>query len=514
MTNDLIIQPSKPSETAATFKAAYFPTLINHQDEWLSWDQSAYQPIEDATVQSKISEFLNSAKVKVYDRNGGSKLMPYFPKMKDLKEVQGQLKPLCHVPRNTMSPPTWLAGTPKKLAAIDPRNIISFKNGLLDITTRKLYPPSEHFFTRTSLPFEYDKRAPKPHRWLAFLADVTAGKTDEGELVARLEHVTLIREMMGYLLSSDTSKQKVFHLCGQPRSGKGTILRVITAMIGTRNTVSPPIQSLAGDFGPQSLIGKSLATITDMRTDNKAHLSAAASHINAISGEDYQTVQRKNIESWSGFLPTRFLMVSNAVPNFGGHTSALAARLLIVPFENSFIGREDTELTKKLLAELPGIINWALDGLDDLNLQGNFVEPADCAKLKSRLILRSDPVHGFVAECCTVKPCNGIDKATLYEHYVRYCEEAHARPKPREDFTESLCDLYPSVTPSKRPYTRNSTRKVPCYRNIMFNDEHSAKAFKIDRDLIDLGLTISEAMVLDGAGWPIKLASAEAEFEC
>ena len=44
--------------------------------------------------------------------------------------------------------------------------------------------------------------------------------------------VALIREMMGYLISSDTSMQRVFFLWGQPRSGKGTIMRVTTALVG------------------------------------------------------------------------------------------------------------------------------------------------------------------------------------------------------------------------------------------------------------------------------------------
>lgn len=515
MTDDIIVAPRKSAETAATFKAAIFPTLIKHQDEWLSHDGSAYQPIEDATVQARISEFLNAAKVAVFKDDGSrADLAPYYPKIKDINEIYLQLGHLCHVERNTMSPPAWLPGAPAKYRALNPRNLISFKNGLLDITTRKLYAPTPFFFTRTALPIDYDKRAPAPKRWLAFLDEVTEGKNELGETIARPDLVTLIREMMGYLLSSDTSKQKVFHLCGQPRSGKGTVLRIITALIGQRNTVSPTIQSLANDFGPQSLIGKSLATITDMSTDNRGHLSAAASHINAISGEDYQTVQRKHTSSWNGFLPTRFLMVSNAVPNFGGHTAALAARLLIMPFENSFVGREDTELTKTLEAELAGILNWALDGLDDLNIAGNFAEPADCVKLKTRLVMRSDPVHGFVAEVCTVEPCDGVDKAALHDRYVEYCEEVHARPKSRDDFTESLTDLYPSVIASKRPFATGSTRKVPCYRNIRLNDIEAAKFFKVDAEMIEcFGSTISEAMIRDGAGWPVIRDGAEPDFQ-
>jgi putative DNA primase/helicase len=307
------------------------------------------------------------------------------------------------------------------------------------------YPATPKFFTRTALPIAYDKNAPEPKRWLGFLDEVTAGKNDDGEIVARPAMVALIREMMGYLISSDTSMQRVFFLWGQPRSGKGTIMRVTTALVGKLNTSSPNIQSLAGDFGLQNLIGKSLATITDMNCDNKNQVSAAASVINGVSGEDFQSINRKNRDFWNGFLPSRFMLASNSLPNFGSHTGAMATRLLIVPFENSFVGREDRDLTPKLETELAGILNWCLDGLYDLQLRGDFEEPAESLKTKQRLILRSNPIHGFILECCTVETGADIAKDALYDAYADYCEETKSRVLPKSDFTAELTDLYPTI---------------------------------------------------------------------
>jgi hypothetical protein len=72
-----------------------------------------------------------------------------------------------------------------------------------DIDTRTLYPATPFFFMRTALEISYDANAPAPELWLAFLDEVTAGKGDDGQPIARPGLVTLIREMMGYLLSSD-----------------------------------------------------------------------------------------------------------------------------------------------------------------------------------------------------------------------------------------------------------------------------------------------------------------------
>lgn len=507
-----VITPQDAAETARRFKAARFPTLITQQGEWLAWDGSAYQAIEDDTIKSSLSEFLQSAKVEVFNTKTKSMLqVPFVPKPKDIEDVAKMLRHECHVRADTMAPPSWLTGAPRDLAALDPRNLISFKNGLLDITTRQLYEQTPFFFTRTALPLDYDANAPEPSGWLAFLEEVTAGRDEDGAPVARPELVHLIREMMGYLISHDTSKQVVFHLYGPPRTGKGTLLRVLSSIIGPRNTVSPTAQSLAGPFGLQSLIGKSVATITDMATTNQQHLSAAASHINAVSGEDLQTIDRKGITSWTGYLPTRFVVASNSLPNFGGHTSALAARLRVIPFENSFADRMNEGLTEKLKTERVGIINWCLDGLDLLSLTGRFCEPADCVKLKQRLVLRSDPIHGFVAECCTVARGESIDKDVIYDRYLDYCEDAHAKPKPKEDFTEGLVDLFPSVTAYKRPFASGSARRVPAYRGIVLNEVEMGRVYQIDPVLAGLGL-IREGLLRDTDGNLIRRADDEADF--
>src|SRR5258705_3083900 len=106
-----IIDPKKPIKSAERFKSKCYPYLLNQQDEWLSWNGSCYQPIEDATVMSKISKFLAAAKVSVMTKDG-PKLVPFNPKSNDIREVCGSLKNICHQPRDTMSPPTWLQGTP------------------------------------------------------------------------------------------------------------------------------------------------------------------------------------------------------------------------------------------------------------------------------------------------------------------------------------------------------------------------------------------------------------------
>jgi putative DNA primase/helicase len=497
---DLIIQPAKSSATAAMFKAAEFPTLINHQNEWLAWDGAAYQSLENETVEARVSAFLNAARVQIFRRDGSPlEIVPYYPKGKDIAEVYGALKHLCHVPLGVMSPPAWLKGAPKKLAAINPRNFISFKNGLLDIETRQLWPATSFFFTRTALSITYDPDAPEPVQWLKFLGEA---------MKDRRELVDLLQEWIGYKISSDTSLHKICFLWGQPRSGKGTILHIEAELVGRPNVAFPKIETLAGRFGLQGLISKSSAQVTDMNCEEQKQLSAAATNLNGISGEDGQTIERKGITDWNGKLGTRFTLAGNTLPNFKSHTGAMATRLLIVPFDVSFVGREDRFLKEKLEAELAGILNWALDGLDRLRMCGEFSEPDACRIAKHRLIYQSDPINGFIEERCVLEAGAGVDKSTFYAAAVRYFEGMNARTPPMNIFSDRLLQGFSSVADSKRT---GEAGRVPCYRGVRLNDREAVKVYKVDEEMAGYGCVGYEVLERDAHGWPIVNRAFEFE---
>src|SRR5207253_1165563 len=102
----------------------------------------------------------------------------------------------------------------------------------------------------------------------------------------------LLQEFMGYLLIADTSQQKMLLLVGPRRSGKGTIGRVITALVGPGNMVGPTCNSLAGTFGLQGLIGKSLAIVSDARFHGEC-VPILVERLLCITGEDTISVDRK-----------------------------------------------------------------------------------------------------------------------------------------------------------------------------------------------------------------------------
>jgi putative DNA primase/helicase len=109
--------------------------------------------------------------------------------------------------------------------------------------------------------------------------------------------ITALQDWFGYMLSPDTSQHKIFFIVGPRRSGKGTIARVQTALVGRDSVANPTLASLQTNFGIAPLIGKPVAIITDARLGGRSDQAAITERLLSISGEDALTIDRKHIDA-------------------------------------------------------------------------------------------------------------------------------------------------------------------------------------------------------------------------
>ena len=199
--------------------------------------------------------------------------------------------------------------------------------------------------------------------------------------------IDLVQEIIGYLLTTDTEQERVFYLLGKSRGGKGTLIKIIVALVGEGNMEAVSIEGFADKHWAAPLMDKTLAIITDMNLTNRLGVKNAASNIKMLSGRDPVSVRRMYKEAVTYTLPTRVLMAGEYLPDFGEHVTGLANRLLVVPFDVSFAANPDRSLARRIIRdELPGILNWALEGLARLNARKEFLEPAESKAVKRQLV--------------------------------------------------------------------------------------------------------------------------------
>jgi putative DNA primase/helicase len=194
------------------------------------------------------------------------------------------------------------------------------------------------------------------------------------------------------------------------------------------------------------MIGKPLAIISDARLSGRADQHVIAERLLSITGEDLQTIDRKYRESWTGTLPTRFLILTNELPRIADSSGALASRFIVLTLTQSFLGREDHGLTDRLLVELPGILNWAIEGWERLRDRGRFIQPASSAEAMQDLEDLGSPIGAFVRERCTLGAGKTVQCSTLFDAWKTWCEDqGRDHPGTAQTFGRDLRAVVPGI---------------------------------------------------------------------
>lgn len=432
----VVPDPASPMAVARQFvneRYAEDDALLvrHHRGSFYIYDGAAWPEGEDRRMRADFYCWLEDA---VYEKEvrGDTVLVPFDPTRHKVQNALEALQAIAHLDA-AVTPPAWL--TDDDLPAA--QEVVAMSNGLLHLPSRQLLAHSARYFTLHSLPFAYDEDALAPVRWQQFLREVW--QDDD-------ESIDTLAEVMGYILSGRTFLQKLFMLVGPKRSGKGTIGRVLTGLLGPHNVAAPTLQGLTTNFGLSPIVGRPLAIVSDARLSSRADSMIAVERLLSISGEDTLTIDRKYREPWTGRLNTRFLIMTNEIPRFSDSSGALASRFVLLTMSNSFYGREDPMLTDALLAEASGIFNWCLEGLDRLHERGYFTLPGTSRDALRQLEDLSSPIGAFVRDRCRVGPALEVGKDELYAGWRTWCEfEGRGKVSTKAVFLRDLRAALPEV---------------------------------------------------------------------
>ena len=453
----LVLSPSDPLKSARRFISHYytqdsFTTLHYHRGSFYAYRKTHYRETGEQELRSRLYKFLEKAK----RRNDDGRLVPFEPNQSKVSNVMDALKAETFL-RSEIELPVWL-----KDSNIPADEILACKNGLLHLPTQRLIEHTPAFFGYESLPFEYDPEAGAPTQWLRFLNQLWPHDPAS---------IRTLQEWFGYCLCTDTRQQKILLIVGPKRSGKGTIGRIQRKLLGSGNVSAPTLSGLTTNFGLQPLIGKRLAIISDARLGKRTDQSTVAERLLSISGEDAITIDRKHREAWSGTLPTRFMILTNELPRIWDSSGALANRFIVLLLTESFLGREDTELTGRLATELPGILNWANYGWACLQRRGHFVQPKSSEEVISELEYLGSPISEFIRDRCVTGPDVSVPIEELFEAWKEWCQsQGSDHYGTKATFGKDLRATVPCIKKRRLRINGNDDKPKSCYKGITLQD--------------------------------------------
>jgi putative DNA primase/helicase len=322
--------------------------------------------------------------------------------------------------------------------------LINLQNGTFEIARAKrgLRDFDQKNFLTHQLSFEYNTSATAP-LFQKYLNEVLPDK-DKQKVLA---------EYMGYIFikTGILKLEKVLMLFGTGANGKSVFFEIISALLGSENMSNYSLQSLTNENGyfRAKLSGKLLNYASELHSNFETSIFKQLA-----SGEPIET----RLPYKEPFILTdyaKLMFNCNELPKEVEQTNAFFRRFLIMEFDVTIHeSNQDKELSKKIIeAELSGVFNWVLEGLDRLLIQKNFSRCAAIDNARREYEKQSDSVQLFIIE-------NGFEVSTseyilipdLYVMYKTFCVEEGYKPVGKKIFIKRLNDLKLFVTRINKGY--------------------------------------------------------------
>lgn len=290
---------------------------------------------------------------------------------------------------------------------------MNFKNCVLNLRDGSVLPQTPDIGFRTTLPCEYLPTAEAP-RFMQFMRDITCNRPD---LIA------ILQEFMGYIFSGSNCKfDKALVLLGTGENGKSTFVKVLRELLGEASSNL----SLGALYDPQNraLLEGKLCNIAE---ENNKNSFKDTELIKNLASGGVVHVKRVYVEPYEFQNTAKIVMLCNELPRSLDATHGFFRKLLIVPFDALFskkLGNRDNDLTNKLLAELPGIFNWAMEGYKRLIEQDGFTESVSGEEKLQEYKQEVSPFIAWFNENCEVSNDDKVEynRQELYNHFTQWCQ--------------------------------------------------------------------------------------------
>ena len=393
-------------------KAVY----ASEKKQWMIWNANHWKTDQCAFITKLAYQFVTEAKAALFE--GGN-----YTEASNLSSFESV---------NRLENISKFAATDCSVSALDFDTdlfLLATSDSWIDLKTGKASDPNPDVLVSKALSVGYSPDAECPN-FLLFLNDI---------FESDLELIAFVQRAIGYSLTGQTTEQCLFIMIGDGANGKSTFINVINKLLGSYGTTAASHTLIAnggGSFGDDlvDLIGARLITVSETEEGQ----SLAEPKIKQMTGGDtlkgrplYGTYVQFSIIG-------KLFLATNNLPHINNTDHGIWRRINAIPFNRTFAAEEqDKHLSEKLMQELPGILNWAIEGCLEWQrngLQTPQIVEDQVTEYKSAM----DSISQFINEECEVGKDHSYAASKFYQAYRDWCSGAGRKPQSQTAFKRSL----------------------------------------------------------------------------
>ncbi|MBQ9454432.1 MAG: hypothetical protein IJU53_02035 [Thermoguttaceae bacterium] len=374
--------------------------------QWFQYDEnSGWVEGRKTDVETFVVRFINKHFPENYSKSKTADVVEWLRAMWSIKRVQG-----------IYSYFVTRSGESDELKGIPAPDWIPCLNLLINTRTGKTREFTRNLFTLGRVPCDYDPAAVCP-RWNQFLEETLDS-----------ESAAVLQEFFGVSLTFDRSFQGFAILYGEGGNGKGVVCDILRDL----NTGAECAVSLAGlgdRFSRYPLTEKRVNIDSEGNNRiNRNQIPEMERILKLGAVGESALVEKKGVDGETRPLVALMIFAVNPpFPAFLDTSRGIYRRLRVIHFQRTFAGTpgENNHLKDDLKRELPGILNWALEGYRRLIESGakQFSNTEAGKRVVSDSRKMNHPEETFFDEFLTVTENGLVSTRKVYERYRKWMEE-------------------------------------------------------------------------------------------
>ena len=389
---------------------------IVERKQWIIWNGNHWEGDQCAFINRLAYRFITEVKAVLVDMNNYTEAsnLSSFESLNKLENI------------------SKFAATDRSVSASDFDTdpfLLATQDNWVDLKTGRSITPNPDFLVSKALSISHSVQAECPN-FRKFLNDVFE---EDSELIE------FVQRAIGYSLTGSTAEQCLFIMIGDGANGKSTFINVMNKLLGSYGTTAAS-QTLIANGGASvgddlvDLIGARLITVSETEEGQ----SLAEAKIKQMTGGD--TLKGRPLYgNWVQFsIIGKLWLATNNLPQINNTDHGIWRRIKAIPFNRTFSADEqDRYLSDKLIAELPGILNWAIEGCLEWQkdgLQTPDIIEQQVAEYKSAM----DSISQFINEECEVGKEHSYPASKFHQAYRDWCSGAGRKPQSATAFKRSL----------------------------------------------------------------------------